>query len=530
MERPLQKMEQYRSVTRCDGLWNAFGVTESDLVTTERKTACTKIRAKGKTVGNLYTVRSDRSHPRWVSFFDGAIDAETLGLWSSSAAGALVVPVAKRLAVVAFGYGRYLVDSSQLENSFGLRVALNCVDGSGVRTIDRKTFEGITTHVREQASKETRFSAFGLDVERDLLRAVVGTPTDPLFGNRLAGMDALHATIRVRLENLGALLERYVDKSRDGQYREKYSWIDNIVEVRDKSLIAKLDNILVGNLNTRDLVRKWLAVPDLMEWQDVGGFRYTRSASAELLSDVHFDSYFDQIKNSNELSVERLKRHRIVVFSATNEKPLREWSLYTCIYCELDTDRGTYLLNGGSWFALDQDFVKKVTSSIGRIPATAVTLPPCAPSESEAAYNRRLARTLAHAHLMDAKNVPHGGGKSQIEFCDVLTEQRVMYHVKRYSGSAVLSHLFAQGTVAATAFIADAEFRKALNPKLAPALRLTNPMQKPRARHYEIAFVIVSKSAKQLTLPFFSRVTLRNAVSTLEAYGYRVTLTKVPIG
>ena len=130
---------------------------------------------------------------------------------------------------------------------------------------------------------------------------------------------------------------------------------------------------------------------------------------------------------------------------------------------------------------------------------------------------------------MDAKQVSYGGGHSSLEFCDVFVSSRTMIHVKKFRGSSVLSHLFAQGVAAATAFVSDAEFRKELNKKLPPAFRLANTTTRPQARHYELAYVIASHSTRPLQLPFFSRVTLRNARRQLEALGYSVTLTKVPI-
>ena len=48
-------------------------------------------------------------------------------------------------------------------------------------------------------------------------------------------------------------------------------------------------------------------------------------------------------------------------------------------------------------------------------------------------------------------------------------------------------------------------------------------------RDYEIVFAIVSRSQRDLDLPFFSKVSLRVAVKRLEARGYRVSLNKVSV-
>jgi uncharacterized protein (TIGR04141 family) len=53
------------------------------------------------------------------------------------------------------------------------------LDEDKLRSIDKKTFEAVSLHAREQASEDSGTAAFGLDVERDLLRAVTGTPNAP---------------------------------------------------------------------------------------------------------------------------------------------------------------------------------------------------------------------------------------------------------------------------------------------------------------------------------------------------------------
>lgn len=46
-----------------------------------------------------------------------------------------------------------------------------------------------------------------------------------------------------------------------------------------------------------------------------------------------------------------------------------------------------------------------------------------------------------------------------------------MLHVKKYTGSSALSHLFAQGAVAATSFLSDEQFRAGAN-KIIPTVAM----------------------------------------------------------
>jgi uncharacterized protein (TIGR04141 family) len=207
---------------------------------------------------------------------------------------------------------------------------------------------------------------------------------------------------------------------------------------------------------------------------------------------------------------------------------LHDWSVYKCIYAEMDTPTGTFLLDNGKWYKVDRDLVSKVDRDIGKIGSSRVSFPRYRHLETEEAYNKRFAESDRHAYaLMDRKTIPYGGGRSQIEFCDVFTRSRLMIHVKRYSGSSVLSHLFSQGVVSATLLLWDDGFRTQLNRKLPPTHRLINPKQRPQTNDYEIAFAIASKAEGPLTIPFFSRVTLRNAYRQLTTYGFKVTCSKI---
>lgn len=454
------------------------GTAESDLVQKRSTLTRTAVSASnGNSIGNLYTRRSSVGVPRWVSFFGDAVDAEALGLKASSASGALVVPIEGRLFALAFGYGRSLINRAVVEESFGLRATLNSVPEGNIRSIDRKTFEGIATHVREQASKDGSFNDFGLNVDRDVLRGIVGKPSEPQYGQRMAGMDALAVAARVTLDGLPELLARYLVKAQDQSYKAKHPWIDNIAEVRDSVIVDRLNNAVVEHLRIGNLDRKWLAIPDIVDWADVEGFRYTTSERQPILDDIHLQSYLDQVRDQASLTIETLKRHRVRAFSATTEGEKDHWSVFKCMYAELELDGSSYLLNGGDWYRIDGDFVAEIDAAIGRLHATKAKLPTYKSGEAEQKFNARLAADIAGACLMDCKNILHGGGKSAIEFCDVLTREKQLIHVKKYQGSAVLSHLFAQGVVSARAFVSDAEFRKGLNAKLCKKTQTTRPAE-----------------------------------------------------
>ena len=479
-----------------------------------------------KTIGELF-LRPSRQHPpRWASFFGGQID---LGmLISASSAAVFLVPVRDRKIALTFGYGRHLLVPGSWEENFGLLVTLNSVDPHSIRIIDRSSLDAIGRRTREQSSKQASISAFGLDVEQDILRAVSGRPTDATFASSLSGADSLLLSAHAELSDLPALLEKCLTTYHEEAYKEKYPWIGQMSEIRDQSLIRRLEAQLVGNLQRKDLKQIWLAVPEILDWARFAGFRYSTAPRGGLHEDVHLSDFIETLRGPEDLSIERLKRTKVVAIDAESEEPGERWPVYQCIYAEIEHGGNLYVLDSAKWYRIRSDFVAEITEEISQIPEFATDLPHFQDT-SEAAYNRRVSQTLPEAFkLLDGKLVIRTGARGPIEFCDLLSSKQQILHVKRYCKSSGLSHLFSQATVSAELFLRDPGFREEVNKILPPSHRLTDPKQRPNPETYEIVFCIISRSDKELVLPFFSRVNLRAAVRRLQDWGYRVSLKKIP--
>jgi uncharacterized protein (TIGR04141 family) len=130
---------------------------------------------------------------------------------------------------------------------------------------------------------------------------------------------------------------------------------------------------------------------------------------------------------------------------------------------------------------------------------------------------------------MDRKLIYHGGGQSKFEFCDLYTSDKDIIHVKRYGASSVLSHLFAQGVNSAELFQTDPEFRQKVNAKLPEEYQIPDPLKRPNYGEYRVVYAIVSDIDGDLNLPFFSKLSLKNARRRMEGFGYNVALSKIDV-
>ncbi|KXZ68419.1 hypothetical protein AVENLUH13518_03144 [Acinetobacter venetianus] len=97
------------------------------------------------------------------------------------------------------------------------------------------------------------------------------------------------------------------------------------------------------------------------------------------------------------------------------------------------------------------------------------------------------------------------------------------------STTETLSHLFSQGFVASEAFIGDADFRKRLNDKLPKTSKLLCTNSRPDPSKYKIVYAVATNRDIPKELPFFSKVTLKNALKTLKTLNFSVSISAIEV-
>lgn len=158
---------------------------------------------------NFYSRQNPSHNPPWVKLFTPYMGGKLDNLSNSGCAAVLLIKRNNRYFAITFGYGRYLLHPDCFEENFGLRVVVNAVDPSKLRSIDIHTLESIPVHRKNQASIFTNFSDFGLNVEQDLMYAATGTPKDKEFCKTVSGKDALKVSLPFELDDLSKVLEKF---------------------------------------------------------------------------------------------------------------------------------------------------------------------------------------------------------------------------------------------------------------------------------------------------------------------------------
>jgi uncharacterized protein (TIGR04141 family) len=483
-------------------------------------------------IGNFYFEDSGVSPPAWLKDFFGATLLKDVKLFSASARGVLLVPIQYKgntvNFAVSFGLGRHLLRPGVIEDRFGLKVVLNSVNPESLRSIDKTTLGSVPKHSKEQIGKDSIAGDFGIDIEQDLVSSVTGKSRYPQhLGKTISGKDSLSLSAKVDVDNIKDLLAFCYEQYVSTEYKKDFEWIDQISDLRDQQKIDALNGLLIAKLKDQEFAKIWMAVPEVVDWVKIKGFRYLRRKEADVVDDLDIKDFLHSLKDKT-LDLDLLKRSRVFVVSSITDDVDEAWSAYQCIYAELEHNGLVYILNNGKWYEIIKDFAQQINQSFAQMEQSAVGLMEYTHTD-ENEYNKAAAQALPGSCCMDRQLIYHGGGHSSIEFCDIYEPNaKRLIHVKQYGGSSHLSHLFSQGAVAGELFVADEAFRQKINQKLPVGHKLPDHKTRPNATAYEVVYGIISDSQKPLDIPFFSKVSLKNAKRRLEGYGYqKVTIKKI---
>lgn len=488
--------------------------------------------------GVLYVKQSAEKRPTWGEVLDEVAGRVIPGLANRSSSAVLLLRADGDIFAFAFGYGRYLIEQSRFVQDFGLRTALNTLDHKSLRSVDLHTLEDQPVQKKSQAARESEVGVFGIDILRDVLRAVTGVPKRGLGLVQIAGGDAMFSFgAEVEAADFGALARRIKGYYANDDYKTSFSWVDNVRRVKDDASIDALNAQLVRAVSARN-PGITITLPEIGAWDTILGFSFTRNKDS-VRPAICATAYIDTIPDLTRLTIEGLKRDRLFVHDVDGN--ITEHPVYRCIYFEIVQGDKTKIIFDGKWYEVDAAFIDRIAGILNVVQVSTLSFPAVevwdeggkSKIESEGDYNTRAA--AAHGYfLLDKRLVKTDRATSPIELCDLLTPSKQLIHVKhRKGGSAGLSHLFAQGGVAAEIMLSDKAFRKKARTVLRgvdPLARDLVPLDSLRSADYEIVFLILGEGSATLkqNLPFFSKVNLSRTFENLTQRGFRVSIAGAP--
>ncbi|MCB5185149.1 TIGR04141 family sporadically distributed protein [Methylobacillus gramineus] len=475
----------------------------------------------------LYVKNPFPHSPAWARMFAEIPNFPMDIFGSTSSVGAVcILRCEGNTFILSFGTGYHLLKQDLIERDFGLRVTLNSVDPDKLRSLDKASYVDNPLNSRTQSTREVDIFELHVDSEMEMLYAVTGASKIPQFGSHVTGRDALTLMVEVNFDTISKILITAYQQYKSS-LPPQFSWVDNISRVRDLETMEILDLELIDNLQKGMIDNIWLGEPEIVDWE--GQIGYSFDLYSKTLRHVVLDikDYFEYLKAKEKpLDINALLYGQVHV-NNTEFHPIKSWSIYRCLYAEIEIGKEQYVLRNGTWYRVNTDFVKEVDQYLSNLKSPLYTLPTYN-HDDEGSYNKAVTSDPSFI-LMDKNNIKIGNVYDKIEFCDLIKDKFDLIHVKYYRSSSTLSHLFSQGAVAAETFISDENFRQRLNEKFPDEIKLLDYKDRPDPGNYKIIYAIATKKSLPDELPFFSKVSLKNALKLLRTLNFTVELAQVEI-
>ena len=398
-----------------------------------------------------------------------------------------------------------------------------------MRTPDENTLSR-----RSQTSRGSDQTAFGINVERDIVRGLAGAPKDKAFASRVAGTDALSMDRKLEVADLAAACTEAYAVYQKLDYKAEFGWIDHIRHIRDQTVIDNLDAKLVEALakavkeSAADSIN--LAFPIIYDPERTNLLRYRGFRSSKRYGDLDISGYLDALEECGKTAYGKddLDSHTVHEVDDQGRDCGGKWKIRECVVFETELEGATHVLSGGRWYKIDRDLAKDVRRFFENAPRT--ELPDAEAHETEETYNKRVAELDADMICLDRKLIKPTGATTKIEACDFLGRERHLIHVKDKTSSSRLSHLFSQGTVSARVLAMDPPSRDSVCMEVEKVQAETGQMgyetilpksnENFQRTDFTVVYAVIARKDEP-QLPFFSLVSFRQAARELEALGYK---------
>lgn len=486
-------------------------------------------------IGQIYS-----NPPDWRAFLLESASDVPEDIFTGGAGAAIFLPVDDRIMAVCFGHVHLALNDDAFERQFGLKVTLNSVPRSGLRTLDLATPDAVTFQKRVQASRDSDLDQFGVDVLRDLARVAGGTPSSAGFARFAAGKDTLSLTVEVNASDLHAKCKQVLDAYNGQKYKSEFAWVDNMRPVVEKDIIEALDaEILQAISDLRDGQESDLhmAPPELVDYTEGSQLHYNGFGShgTDFFS-LSIEDYIAELNRCNfDGTIADIRdKHRIKSKKEGETEFNEKWRVFDCFVFEtslmLNGNDTHYVLFGGDWYQVKKEFKDRIEAFFAQMPRVSIIGATNCRNEEELIAD--IHETRSDLLKLDKEKINPGGVKfANLEPCDFLSDAGDFIHLKDGHSSGSISHLWLQGVVGAEAFISDKEFRKKLRrrvKKLGGGFERLMPKstEVPKREDFRVVFGIMRKPYRDGTLgiPFFSKVSLQAAYERINLFGIPVAL------
>ncbi|KAA6405157.1 DUF6119 family protein [Candidatus Tokpelaia sp.] len=303
------------------------------------------------------------------------------------------------------------------------------------------------------------------------------------------------------------------------------------------------DASLIQELNT-ELIKQILGSKnEFFLFEPENDFDMSEIDKIQIVADTTDD--YDDLHLKNYLALrstptlDNLKEDSIKLLDGSGDSK-KEWSVFRCLYGEIDYNGTNYILSHENWYEVPKDKFERVNRKIKEIEVSIPITPEIQrdsidkistyvpkgkePTPKEHIFNEIYCNSLGGEYFdKSSKQITLYSDK--IEVCDIFVPEKgekkqEFIHCKTNEGASALSHLWNQGLVSAESYVQfKDEYRKAANKHISkPEHHIKEGYQGSIVRYC----IINEKQEDRLS--FFSKMALEKVVRNLESWGFEVKL------
>jgi uncharacterized protein (TIGR04141 family) len=502
----------------------------------------------------VYFQRNKESAPRWLSFFGTFVEFEDIADILNSS-NSLIVLLMKtlvdgvRIFAIPAGMGFHGLKRENLEPGFGCRVSLNTIRPDQVKAADARTLEPNPRLKRSMMGQYGTIYELDIDPEEEL-SFIAGKPREITFARKVSGADSLKISREITATGLGNFMIEIHNSYNSDDYKANFPTVNSFPLVTEQDLIDKLDeDLFAALLNDDEADRVVLVHPEINTWEDTS--YYELSFNDETLEVESLESEdIRQFVIDNAADQATFRMIKIGGFDDTGAATIQKRELYN--YCVFETKRDdlTYHLANSTWHEVPKEFIERIDRQVTMITSEdSITFPDWTKtlnentgkmSHLEGNYNVSTSAQFDALPgrkflCLDAKTVTIPGGTA-IEACDIISDDGLLIHVKKSSGSSTLGHLWNQGLVSSELLARSPEFRQKLIDKIREEsgdlawpvpFTATNILANNFTVVYGIGVKQTAAGDWTKALPLFSKVSLLNVYKKLTALNFQVKINRV---
>lgn len=459
----------------------------------------------------LYLHDTPLSDPWWKDYWGIKNNLE------QSLKGAIVfLSAQERVFVLTFGHIYHNLKEESYEYDFGLITTLNALDPEKIKSSDILLPE-TAKRARIQSANASNLTFFDINKDESIFKKLTGAVKKEYkeILSNITGASSLRITSKLNSDEISSLCSDLLDIYNRQDYKTTFPDIQNIVPVKDPTIIANLnEKLLVAfHENAYDLV---LTIPEIIDKDEIT-YSGAGKKSTNSYEDVYIAHYRSYITERNvKFDLDSFKNHKLNI-EDENGNTRRSFSIYKCFLfdCELEPDH--YHLCEGEWYKIEKNYINKIKKYLN--PYFVEKYPnliECS-KKREDEYNLFIAENSPEYICLDKKNIAPTG-QTAIEPCDLFTIQSgfaQLIHIKISTRSATLSHLFYQG-LNSVELLRQNDKAKSKLKKLITQPDYHAPIDEGK---FAVIYGIISakKGSKPENLPIFSRISLMRTIKILKS-------------